>query len=694
MLMDKMTEMVAHMIGIFQTTVEDERMRDDYAKFKAAKAKDPDLNDPATIDVVFKVSYNLEDFTPGLRYAPPVPDAPSGVQNPLNYFGPDFPVYVPPQFVNTVLSPPPQTFQLGPELGLPLLTLDPPSSVVVVTFQSAYLSDNDELRTGDSDLVFVDSSVYLAQLQSFATIAKAIAAPIDGDAVVLGETGAQDAIALHDQIGSVDDTTLSGVSVTVLHGQAAFGLHFNGARVDEAATVADLMPAFFDVEQDEEDVDDEDAPAPATQESGAATMTISDAMDEDNLPDPFEGLDHYTDPFDDIEDGHAVVAGANTLINETLITSVWLDAPVITVMGDVVNLNVISQINVLINHDSGIVGDAMASVTANSAGFTFTSSVPVPADDEVEAATEDDDDGPIFLPSNWAVTKIEGDLISVNMVQQYTFQTDHDVADISFGSTNTYIGLGNNTVINLADIAELGFGYDLIVIGGAMVSINWINQTNVLIDNDTMTFSGTPPLGMGGGDNLLFNGATINGVGLDAHVEMQDHFAAAHDILEAGGTDMGGVASDDVFEGVEILRVLYIEGDFTTINAIDQTNILGDSDQVHLAMENLEASTDLQATVTAGSNALVNVASVNESGVDSTVMVGGDAYDDALLYQADLIDTDADPLGVDMPALATEAVAFLADDMMSPDAGPMEPSIIATTPESTASPDLMQTMLA
>ncbi|WP_157059013.1 hypothetical protein [Loktanella sp. 5RATIMAR09] len=115
---------------------------------------------------------------------------------------------------------------------------------------------------------------------------------------------------------------------------------------------------------------------------------------------------------------------------------------------------------------------------------------------------------------------------------------------------------------------------------------------------------------------------------------------------------------------------------------------------MHLALDGFEAATGASPTVTTGSNSTINIATINAYGTDSHVAVQGEVYSDALLYQAELIDTDADPLGVDMPALATEAVAFLADDMLSPDIGPADAPIIATSAESTATPDVMQTMLA
>lgn len=687
MLMDKVTEMVAHMIGIFHITLEEERMRDVYDKFNALKAKDPDLDDTQTVALRFSAKYDLDDFNPGLIYVPFAPAGPFvSAPDPL-FFDTLFPVWYQSPFFGLVAHTVPIAFPLY-GAGRPLLTLEPPASVVVLTYQSAFLYDNDTLRMTDSGMEFVDPAVFLAELQQYEMIAQAIAAPLSAKMVTPGETANEDAIALHANVGAVEATTLTGVAATVLHGVDAIGLHVDGETVDEAPDLEDLMPAFMAP-------DDEDE----TAENGESTgdLTAEDEADDSTadyeFPDPFEGLGaSSTDgSLFDVDDGHLVVTGGNLVVNEASITAAWLDASVISVMGDVVNLNVISQINVLVDHDLGSIGEVVGSVAMNAATFAFTSTAPVPED----GAETSEETGDLGLPLNWAVTRIDGDLFSVNQVSQYTFQTDNDIAEISFSGSNTYIGMGDNTVINLTNLSELGFGYDLIVVGGSMISINWINQINVMIDNDTMTYSGMTPTSMLGGDNLLFNGASITSSGVDAYGEMQDNFASAADAFAAGGTSLGeSVAHDSVFEGIDILRVLYIEGDYTTINWIEQTNVLGDSDQVHLALDDFAAATGGEVNVITGSNAAINLAGITDYGVDSNVMVGGDVYDDALLYQAELIDTDADPLGVNMPALASEAVVFLADDMLTPDTGSVDVPIVATAPESTASSDMMQTMLA
>ena len=205
MLMDKVTEMVAHMIGIFHITLEEERMRDVYDKFSALKAKDPDLDDTQAVALRFSAKYDLGDFNP----------------DPL-FFDALFPVWYQSPFYGLAANTVPAAFPLF-GAGRPLLTLEPPSSVVVLTYQSAFLYDNDTLRMTDSGIEFVDPAVFLAELQQYEMIATAIAAPVSAKMVAPGETVTEDAIALHAQVGSTAPTTLTGVAATVLHGVDAIG---------------------------------------------------------------------------------------------------------------------------------------------------------------------------------------------------------------------------------------------------------------------------------------------------------------------------------------------------------------------------------------------------------------------------------------------------------------------------------------
>ena len=53
-----------------------------------------------------------------------------------------------------------------------------------------------------------------------------------------------------------------------------------------------------------------------------------------------------------MDPGHLALAGANIMVNEAGITLGWLDAPVISVMGDVITLDLISQVNVMVSYGS------------------------------------------------------------------------------------------------------------------------------------------------------------------------------------------------------------------------------------------------------------------------------------------------------------------------------------------------------
>lgn len=693
---DKTTEVIAHMIGVFHIAVEEARMRDVYAKFKAIQAAEPDTEELVHIAVTLNVPYTLTDFTPEVDYTPSTTDyffAPADYGlffRGLPYQQPFAPV---PEQTDTPQSQAPLPFING----RPLLTLEPPGSVATITLQAAWMDDSDELYLNDVQAVFVDPSEYVTSLHTSYLVAQTLGAMSTDAPLDFSQSTLTAAITLHENMGATDGASRIGETVSVFHGADADGSHMDGETVEDTPILDDVMPAYFSDENPdvalEADGSDETSSTDAPAEGTAEGNDDPDALEN---TDPFEGLSGSSSddgPFD-IDAGHNVVTGGNVMINDASISVGWLDAPVISVMGDVVELNSISQVNVLFEHVT-LNGHGAASLSAsfNVAMMSYTSTAPVAEDGTTPADSPAEDLG---LPQNWAVTRIDGDILTVNWVNQFSFMTDHDRADIQFTGSNTHIVMGDNTIANVVDLAEIGYGYDLIMIGGSLITINQISQTNVMMDYDTITSSADVPFTFSGGDNLLFNGASISTTGVNSYGEMTSNFATASEAFAAGATTITeDVAHDSVFEGDDLLTVLYISGDLTTVNWLEQTNVIGDSDQVHLALDNFEDQTGASVDLVTGSNAAINLASVDVYGIDSEVRVEGDVYSDALLYQANLIDTDSDPLGVALPALATEAVAFLADGMIGPDTETSNDiEIIATPPENSGSPDMMQTMLA
>ena len=79
------------------------------------------------------------------------------------------------------------------------------------------------------------------------------------------------------------------------------------------------------------------------------------------------------------------------------------------------------------DHDYGTFGEYVTPTTMNAATLSVTATTPV--SDNGEDPTDPDTAADVGLPSNWAVTRIEGDLIAVNQISQYSFVTDDDCCE-------------------------------------------------------------------------------------------------------------------------------------------------------------------------------------------------------------------------------------------------------------------------
>lgn len=656
MAMDKITETVAHFAGIFHLAVDENRLREDYDRFKALQDKISEQERLDQHQPAAKTGYALKEFAPGgpkVALDPPLTAQGGDVNAGIDLLpGIGFPIGDGPAALPQTAPPPP--FPSSGTPGALKPTLEPASSVATFTQQTAFLSDNDVIGPGAQH--FTDPAIYDAQLKALVSIAQ--------DAQVLEaplptEDATTTAQALHSNIASAGAPTLAGLDTHLAKGADAVGSYQNGASIDEMPLLDDLLPTYHQPEEPEED-DTPALPAKLDPTPGGSPIDITD-----------------------VDPGHAVVAGGNMLINQTQIANIWLDAPAFAVMGDSYDLSAISQINVLLDHDhiQGMAEDA-PSHAVNAASITTIAT-------EDPAAAEAD----LAFPEGVVVARIDGDVTLSNWVDQFTFATDHDRAEVTFTGAETRVGLGDNLLVNEAALTLLGYAYDLIVVGGDMINLNMISQTNVLLDNDHVSFADGITGVTSGSDNLLFNGAALTTHGVNTHTALTDAFAQAGEALANGAETLGkAITQSGLFDDGGLLKVLHITGDFITSNIIQQTNILGDADQIHLAMEGLRAAKGGLPEVTTGSNALVNLATLSSYGTDSIIMTGGETYSDALLYQAELIDTDADPLGVNIPGLASEAVAFLADDMLAPeqdDIAPVDAPMTDGTPA-----DVMQTMLA
>jgi hypothetical protein len=291
-------------------------------------------------------------------------------------------------------------------------------------------------------------------------------------------------------------------------------------------------------------------------------------------------------------------------------------------------------------------------------------------------------------PSQIQIDWIQTDLIVSNFIQQTIDATDIDHIQTQINAATTLYTMGANQLVNVTDIVQLGSYYDLIMVGGDMVSVDMLYQTLVLVDDDVVTGGAPGPAGAAD-DNLLMNQASITTMGQDIDAAVQQNIAnaMAHTAPDLTALE-DALLNDPMFAGMEQMRVLKIDGDLLQLNIVDQVTMLADQDNVHLSGPHAA-----QTNVIAGSNALLNAASITKSGVDSTVMAANGSYSDLLLHQASLIDAPQTNTGSD---LANEAIAFLMDDPSASGMpiGTNSASANLTPSEAASNVDGLQTLLA
>lgn len=391
-----------------------------------------------------------------------------------------------------------------------------------------------------------------------------------------------------------------------------------------------------------------------------------------------------------------IATGGNTLVNQAILSSSWAVSPEFAVEGDAISVNIINQINVWSDIDAI---DTQFSNWVNSDGtptqaFNIASVVTELASPMEESTNEGA--SPQF-PKIWSVTTIEGNLVFLNWLEQLNLISDNDVSILTHTGSETLVGTGGNLTVN--DLTMLGIGqyYDLILVGGNYYNANVINQTNIMLDNDVISagdgFMATGEGTLATQGNLLWNQAAIQIVGSTTFADLPAHYAQALANLAAGDETLPQeLLNDPAFMGLMGLRVLYISGDLIDLQYINQTNIIGDSDLVQHIADEMAPDNGGSWIESTGDNTLINIATIFESHEDMNIHVGGEVYSDALLHQAGFVAETNEFSPEDAP-LASEAVLFLAEGML--DDTPGEDSMgPAPIPADGVPADVMQTILA
>lgn len=633
MSMDSVTEIIAHFVGHFHTLIEQARMRESYEKFLAEKADRLDHADLPYVQAQFDARFQLSAYEPALEYTPPAPELVMLMPwSNVTFAPPDLPEITAeflaqwPALLRIAQSAP---MSVGTKTILP--DIEPIGSVANYLIQTIKLADDDYFGVGGAGLSFSPDPIDNDILLDFAAQALAISPIADPDIAGSADelvdfiSTAIEAFENYDAASAPDGAIVFTTSAPALEGK-----YLNGELVDALPDLTD----YYDPVPEEE-------PEPAGQPSVHVDANTS------------------------IEASVTLEAGGNALINAAAVTSYWTAATVTAVVGNHVELNAIVQINAWMDEDcvAGAVESWLATDMATEA-FNLAS---FSRFDTFETMREPGED-PTF-PRHWVVERIDGDVMIVNWLQQFAFISDNDIGILSSSGVKTSVIAGDNMSVNEISLYELAFGYDLIVIGGNVFDANIIQQMNVLFDNDLIgavdgfTTSGNGSASTSG--NLLWNEASIYNVGGATRFDaLPDIYKAFADSLAAGGKGVAGdVLSDTAFANLGTLKVLYISGDLIKLNYVSQTNILGDSDQIALAMSALGPVEDADWTLQTGDNTLINVAGIADLDSLGKTYVGGEQYSQDILIQAEFISASPDLLGARDPnALVNEAVAFLVDD--------------------------------
>ena len=649
-MMDKLTEEISHFIGFFHISVENARAREAYTEFAFTKV-DVHLDKLQVHTSDFAAPFDLLGFEPGFGYRAPPPDH---WYVPTKMVAPDVMIaarsvgYRPGDDVVSIDIKETTSAAMGTILYISP-EIDAPGSVVNHFSQAISLSDDDYFSVGGHELALNPE-----QIDNAAALEGFIQASTLSPLATFERAGSSENViaVIKSVIDQLDDAPLDDEAVQIhIKADAIDGIYVNG-ELFEQVPILEEYRAFADEEpwdkngHQDEDNDDKSGPTSTSntliREDGGVAISVS------------------------VE----AATGGNTLINNAVLQNFWTGATVTLVGRDHIEIDAIVQINAMWDTDA-----------ISSAIGTWTED---PTDNELfNIATFDHLDTPAGnvsvageiggYPAFWAVTEIKGDLMIVNWLEQIVFMSDDDVGILSSSGVTTSVTAGDNFAINHASVLELGVIYDLIIIGGSVFDANIIHQINVLFDNDSIgaqaNFETSGEGSYSSSSNLLWNEARIGTVGdpdrfdqlTEAQMGMLTSFASGEGDIAAE------VLSHDVFAGLEGLRVLYISGDLINLQYIRQTNILGDSDQIALAMDAIAPNLHADWAIETGSNALVNNAVIVDLDSVGKTYIGGQQYSQETLFQAELISAQPDIANPDPDALVSEAVLFLDDSMLDQD---------------------------
>ncbi|MBB3645004.1 hypothetical protein FHX14_001174 [Rhizobium sp. BK619] len=652
---EKISEIIAHFIGLFEMTTEEMRARTKYAEGAGAGEDGPVLPDQDAFTAAFTSNLQLKDYDPEVIYKSGSYEIEFG---PSRHLGRVFE-----ESIEKLAAIAARDIPL-PHFGSPtdiVLSDEPelnvfagPGSAISHVLQVNVLYDDDYLDMTDGIHAARDTSFVTERLAEFGTKAEVFTPfsdlhrtdSYDGalkiaqelESYIQNARDAQDAEKVQNENSEDSGTTPPSTDATHdfirLDPEVNGPVYVNGKIEAEIPVLDDFLP-----------------------DRGLAKIPEE--------PDDSHSSVEHTDPSGNSLE---VTAGANFVINVASVINTAVITSVTAVMGDYHQVDAVSQSFVYSDNDD-IASALRASAHSAEEAGTVAKNIAVFQQSTFEASSHAETDAadPTF-PTSWRVSVIDGDVSFVQWIEQYHFVSDNDTMTVTTSGSETTVLTGGNTAINLSSFFGMGMQYDLVIIGGNVLDINSITQISLLYDNDWVRAEdgADPGADIETGDNLIWNFASIHNVGTGSPFEaMPDYMVETQKAIEDRDPNMPeGLSFDVNFQGYAGLNVLYITGNLYDMTVIKQVSILGDSDDVTQAASTLlKNNPDATVTIDTGSNAVVNIAEIIDyDSFGQTTYLAGQLYSDAILIQGGLVEHDTTQPHQADDRLANEVIAFLNDD--------------------------------
>lgn len=347
--------------------------------------------------------------------------------------------------------------------------------------------------------------------------------------------------------------------------------------------------------------------------------------------------------------------GSNTAENAAVIIDADEACGTLVVLGNYYQTNSVAQVNVYSDSDfvrfagSGTGVEAAIVLDGNNA----TNEAELTKEPLLDAAY----DFRGYTGYHWNIDISYGDYYDVKSLYQENVLCSNDL--VSQTQTDAYyrVMTGANGQVNAALVEDYGNDYDLIVVLGNYHSGNFIQQTNILFDDDWIAMASDGEGGaqsIYGGGNELSNHASISSYGLDGFASLSQDFEAFIRGIETADA----IAPEEWWSysgsGSTEMNVLFVTGNYFDVNYIHQFNLISDADA---AMQ--MGGNGSEQFISTGGNAATNSAAIIDVSAYGDQYLGGEAYEDWTLVQTNIIAGEDDEIvHGDADQLASEIVAF------------------------------------